>query len=154
MFRGELTKKYLWQEYIMNKDFVLIKNDVITDEEIRALRKSVGWDNNCYPFSKCKKNFYVYFTLRHKKNLIGFIGVISDGFNDAYIQDLMIAREYQLQGFGTQLMNKTINYLKSKNIKCIQVTFNPELIEFYKRFGFHIFNAGIIDKDDKNSNTH
>jgi len=31
-------------------------NSKITDEEIWELRKSVGWDNNCYPFSKTKKN--------------------------------------------------------------------------------------------------
>jgi len=73
--------------------------------------------------------------------LIGFLDVVSDGFNDAYVRDLIIHKNYQDQGIGLELMKYALNYLKEKQIKCIQVTFEPELINFYKRFGFHIFNA-------------
>lgn len=85
---------------------------------------------------------------RIKNELIGFIDVVSDGYNDAYILDLMVAKDYQSLGLGTKLMEEALLFLKKKQIKCIQVTFDSKLIGFYRRFGFHIFSAGIIDKDD------
>jgi len=132
----------------MNFNFKIIINDQVTDDEIYRLRNSVGWDNNCYPFSLTKDNSFVYFAARIKKELIGFIDVVSDGYNDAYIRDLIVAKDYQNLGLGTKLMEEALQFLKQKQIKCIQVTFDSELIGFYKRFGFHIFSAGIIDKDD------
>ena len=103
-------------------------NSKITDEEIWELCKSVGWDNNCYPFSKTKSKSYAYFTVRIKNKLIGFLDVVSDGFNDAYIWDFVIHKNYQDQGIGSELMKYALNYLKEKQIRCIQVTFEQKLI--------------------------
>lgn len=134
----------------MRSDFIFSENGEVTDDEIFSLRNSVGWDNNCYPFSITKDRSFVHFTIRFNRKLIGFLDVVSDGFNDAYIRDLMIAKEHQSCGLGTNLMNHALKYLKDKQIKCIQVTFDPRLTGYYKRFGFNMIGAGIIDKDDPN----
>ena len=144
-----------FRDEFMRPKYIFSENDKVTDDEICSLRSSVGWDNNCYPFSITKDRSFVHFTIRHDQRLIGFLDVVSDGFNDAYIRDFMISKDHQKQGLGTELMNYALKYLKKKQIKCIQVIFHPKLSGYYKQFGFMIIGAGIIDKDDPNcENVH
>ena len=48
--------------------------------------------------------------------LVGYIDCVSNGVTDAYIQDLMVLPKYQGRGVGSELMKKTIDYLKSNKI--------------------------------------
>ena len=114
----------------MEHSIEITQDSIITDIEIEELRSSVGWDNRTGPFSELKEKLYTYFTARKDGRLIGFIDVLSDGIADAYLQDLAVHPDYQRIGIGTELVNRAINYLKSQNIKAIQVTFIPRLTKF------------------------
>ena len=129
------------------KDIVLEQEGKVSDNEIEELRGSIGWDNNTGPFSAISKRLYTYFTARKDGKLVGFIDVLSDGIADSYLQDLAIHPNFQGKGIGTELVKKAIRFLQKNKIKCIQVTFNPECENFFKRFGFHIYKAGVIDRD-------
>lgn len=131
----------------METNIIINQDSELTDIEIENLRTSAGWDNNTGSFSIIKKKLFTYFTARKNNKLIGFIDVLSDGIADAYLQNLVVHPDYQKKGIGSELVKKAINFLQEKNIKCIQVTFNSELETFYKKFGFYIFRAGIIDRD-------
>ena len=122
-------------------------NGKLKDEELVALRSSVGWDNKTGSFSNVRKGLYAHFTARLNKRLIGFLDILSDGFADAFIQDLIVHPDLQGKGLGKDLMKSAIRFLQKKKIKCIQVTFENHLLPFYKKLGFHIFSAGIIDRD-------
>lgn len=81
--------------------------------------------------------------LRHS---VGYISVVSNGVTDAYIQDLMVRPEFQQKGIGTELMNRTIKYLKNNNIYMISVIYgSEELRSFYERFGFYTMLAGQME---------
>lgn len=129
------------------KDIVIEQKGKVSDSEIEELRSSVGWDNNTGPFSTISNRLFTYFTARKDGKLIGFIDVLSDGIADSYLQDLVIHPKFRRKGIGTELVKKAIRFLQKNNIKFIQVTFNPEYEEFFKRFGFHIYKAGVIDRD-------
>ena len=132
-------------------EFLAIElNGKVEDSEIEHLRTALGWDNNTGPFSEVRKGLYAHFTIRKDTALIGFIDILSDGIADAFLQDLMVHPDYQKQGIGSELVKTAIRYIQSKNIKCIQVTFQEQLSVFYQKFGFHIFKAGIIDRDTMN----
>jgi ribosomal protein S18 acetylase RimI-like enzyme len=131
-------------------DIEYYQEGFVTDKEIKNLRASAGWDNTIPSHSKRKERLFVYFTARINSKLIGYIEVLSDGIADAYLQDLLVLPEYQKQGIGSELLKKAIKYLQKKKIKAIQVIFAPELEGFYKKFGFHIVKAGIIDRDTMN----
>lgn len=131
----------------MIKNIIIEQEGKVLDSEIEELRSTVGWDNNTGPFSVISKHLYTYFTARKDGKLVGFIDVLSDGIADAYLQDLAINPEFQRKGIGTELVKNAIRFLQKNNIKCIQVTFNPEYEDFFKRFGFHIYKAGGIDRD-------
>jgi predicted N-acetyltransferase YhbS len=49
----------------------------------------------------------------------------------------MVSPDYHEKGIGTELMNRMIAALKSRDIFMISVIYgNAELSNFYKRFGF------------------
>jgi ribosomal protein S18 acetylase RimI-like enzyme len=131
----------------MDTAITISQDSEISDTEIEELRSAVGWDNTTGPFSVVKERLFTYFTARKDGRLVGFLDVLSDGIADAYIQDLAVRPDCQKQGIATELMKRAIRFLQSKNIKCIQVTFLPSHEEFFKKFGFYIFRAGIIDRD-------
>ncbi len=129
----------------MDIDFEVIREGKVTQSEIEDLREAVGWDRAEGIYDKILKNIYTYYIVRIEKKLIGFLSVISDGVADSFLVDLMVHPKYQQRGIGYSVVKRAIQDLKSEGIRCIQVTFNPELESFYEKFGFHIFKAGIID---------
>ena len=64
---------------------------------------------------------------------------------DAYIQDVMVHPDYQGQGIGTQLVKMAMDRLVENRIYMISVIFDPSLLEFYKKFGFHLVMAGQLE---------
>lgn len=54
----------------------------------------------------------------------------------------MVHPDYQGKGIGTELMNRTIAYLKERKIYMISVIFEEKLLPFYKRFGFIAMLSG------------
>ncbi len=128
-------------------DVIFEQDSIIKNGEIENVRTSVGWDNDSIPYSMIVPNLFSYFTARHNDLLVGFISIISNKFSDAYLQDLMVMKDFQNNGIGSILLKKAIKFCQDKNIKAIQLTFNPELESFYRKFGFHIYKAGIIDRD-------
>jgi len=126
----------------------ILKNGKVDPEEIKKLRASVGWDNQEELNGRILKNTYLYYIARQNDRLIGFISVISDGVADAMLLNLMIHPELQGQGIGTYLVQQVIKDLQAEGIRCIHVTFEENLEDFYKQFGFFIFKGGIIDFDN------
>ncbi len=128
-------------------EYSIHRGHSIEPEEIESLRTIVGWDKMEGKYAQILPRFYTYYSVRTANELVGFLSILSDGMGDAFLIDLMVHPDHRGKGIGTALVRQTIRDMKSEGIKCIQVTFNPELESFYKRFGFHIFKAGIIDND-------
>jgi len=121
---------------------IYVENAPTSAKQIADLREAVGWNR----MESCYKNelmtSYFHISVYDGEKLIGYIDTISNGVTDAYIQDLMVHPEYQGRGIGTELMNRTIAYLKEKRIYMISVIFDEKLLPFYKRFGFFIMLSG------------
>jgi ribosomal protein S18 acetylase RimI-like enzyme len=119
-----------------------VENAPTSAEQIADLRESVGWNR----MESCYKNelmtSYFHINVYDGEKLIGYIDTVSNGVTDAYIQDLMVNPEYQDKGIGTELMNRTIAYLKERKIFMISVLFEEKLLPFYKRFGFFPMLSG------------
>ncbi len=120
-------------------------NKPISVNEIVELRNSVGWNGMKECYNNVLMTSYFHIACYDGNMLIGYIDVVSNGVTDAYIQDLIVNPKYQNKGIGTELMNKTIAYLKEKNIYAISVLFEERLKEFYKKFGFNMMLAGQME---------
>ena len=77
-----------------------------------------------------------------KKQLIGFVIVISDQKDSANIINFLINPKYQNKGYGSFLLNHTILKIKEfdkvKKIILNVNTNNPSAIKLYEKIGFQI----------------
>ena len=127
------------------------RDEPVQAEEIEALRAAVGWERFENKYDRIIANSYSHFTVRRDGVLVGFVNVISDGIGDAFLVDLMVHPDIQRRGVGRALVEAAVAALTADGIKCIQVTFDAYLEDFYRSCGFYIFRAGIIDTDEKRS---
>lgn len=93
---------------------IYVENAPTSAKQITDLREAVGWNRmeSCYENEHMTSYFHII--VYDGEKLIGYIDTVSNGVTDAYIQDLMVHPEYQGKGIGTELMNRTIAYLKEK----------------------------------------
>lgn len=109
------------------------------------LRKSVGWDE--LRTMMLNPQTYNLFNIIFTENgIIGFLAVVSNEVTDAYIQDVMVAPEFQGNGVGTKLMNMAISEIKARGIYMISVIYGEEkLRRFYEKFGFCTMLCGQLE---------
>jgi len=116
-------------------------------EQVARLRESVGWDARVEKFKKKLGNTYFCVACFAEDRLVGYLDVVSDGIDDAYIRDLVVHPDYQRRGIGLKLLDMVIKRVKSDGIKMINVIFEPRLEEFYRKANFVIMSAGLIDNE-------
>ncbi|MFA5031720.1 MAG: GNAT family N-acetyltransferase [bacterium] len=126
------------------------KNPGLKAEQVADLRKSVGWDSRVEKYKKILGNTYFCAVCFSEDKLVGYIDVVSDKIDDAYVRDLMVHPDYQRRNIGTKLLNMVIEQVKSDGIKMINTIFDPELTRFYKKVGFTIMSGGVIDFENDN----
>jgi GNAT superfamily N-acetyltransferase len=66
---------------------------------------------------------------------VGMGRAISDGASDAYIQDVVVFREYRRFGLGRQLVLTLISACRAKGIRWIALVAEPGSLEFYQSLG-------------------
>jgi len=109
--------------------------------EIIKLYKEGGWWKQNYKSSGIKHLIKGSFAFAialdtNKKKAVGMGRVLSDGFSDAYIQDLVVLKEYRNKGIGRELVNFLISYCKKKGINWISLIAEPNQDLFYEELGF------------------
>ena len=111
-------------------------------EQLKKLYKEADWWNedtdNTDPdlINKIIQGSFCFVVASINDRLIGMGRAISDGVSDSYIQDVVVLNEFRGQGIGALIMDKLIEYLKSKNISLIILVSEPEAISFYEKYGF------------------
>jgi N-acetylglutamate synthase-like GNAT family acetyltransferase len=124
----------------------ILKDAIISPEEIEDLREAVGWDRSEGIYKEILKRHFAYYAARNQDgNLIAYMSVLSDGIADAFLLDLMVHPKYKNKGLGIKIVKKAITDIKEAGVKCVHVTFDENLESFYAKCGFHIFKGGIID---------
>jgi ribosomal protein S18 acetylase RimI-like enzyme len=124
------------------------------ENEIVKLYKSAGWWKENYDSSQIQsliKGSYAFAIIVDKKTgkAIGMGRIISDGISDAYIQDLVILKEYRDLGIGKQLVKFLIDFCKSKGLIWIGLIAEPNQDEFYKQLGFKPMDKYVPMKYEK-----
>ncbi len=122
-------------------EFIL--DNRIPPHEIADLRESVGWNRMERSLSSAMMNNLFEIGCYAEGELIGYLCVVSNNVTDTYIQDLMVAPEYQGQGIGTEMMNHAIERIRELDIYMISVIYGDEKLRgFYEKFGFYTMLCG------------
>jgi GNAT superfamily N-acetyltransferase len=125
------------------------RNEAVEPREIEDLRAEIGWDRSSGTYGTTLKRHLAWFTARDDQGrLIGYASLLSDGISDALLVDLMVHPEHRHSGIGRKLVKSAVSYAKAERVRCVQVTFAPELKRFFEGCGFQILKGGIIDFAD------
>lgn len=80
--------------------------------EYSRLKTNIGWGNVKADMAKTAlQNSLFHVVIRHKNELIAMGRVIGDGALFFYIQDVIVAPDFQGQGLGKLVMSHIENYL-------------------------------------------
>ncbi len=122
-------------------------NPRLRAEDVAVLRSAVGWDARKDKLKKIIGYTYLTGACFDQDHLVGFVDVISDGVDDALVRNLLVHPDYQGQGIAIALLEMVIQRIREDNIKTINVLFEPELAELYRKAGFRVIGGGMIDNE-------
>lgn len=77
------------------------------------------------------------------ERLTGIGRAISDGCSDAYIQDIVVHRDYRKRGIGRKIVCAIVKALQGKNIDWIGLVAQPGTQAFYEHLGFQVMKNHI-----------
>jgi ribosomal protein S18 acetylase RimI-like enzyme len=115
--------------------------DSWNQDEIVKLYKSGGWWKESYDPSEINRlikgsfAFAIAFDSNIKK-AVGMGRILSDGVSDAYIQDIVVLKNYREKGIGKEIIKTLIKYCKKKKVNWIGLIAEPNQQDFYERLGF------------------
>lgn len=118
---------------------------------VASLRRAVGWEVREEALRKTVGCCYLSVGCFDGEALVGYVEVLSDGVDDAFIRNLLVAPVYQRRGVALGLLRTLLKRLRHDGIKTVNVLFQPELAELYRQAGFRIISGGIIDNDPPGS---
>jgi len=110
-------------------------------EEIVELYKSAGWwqespEARAVIPSMIRGSLCFMVARALDGRIIGMGRVISDGWSDAYIQDVTVLRPYRGRGIGRELIRRLIQFCIERKIGWIGLIAEPGTQKFYESLGF------------------
>ena len=68
--------------------------------------------------------------------IVGMARVISDGYSDAYIQDVVVLKDYRGRGAGRELVRRLTQFCVARKIAWIGLVAEPGTQALYEELGF------------------
>jgi GNAT superfamily N-acetyltransferase len=68
--------------------------------------------------------------------IVGMARVISDGYSDAYIQDVVVHKSLRGKGIGRELIRRLTQFCLARKIAWIGLIAEPGTEEFYEELGY------------------
>ncbi len=129
----------------MKLDFVF--DPPLEAETVAALRLAVGWDERLEQIRRAAGRNYLTAACFAGELLAGYVEVISDGVDDAYIRNLMVHPGYRRRGIALGLLRMVTARIRADGIKMANVLFEPDMASLYRKAGFVIVAGGLIDNE-------
>jgi ribosomal protein S18 acetylase RimI-like enzyme len=110
-------------------------------EEIVALYESAGWWQES-PEARAVipsmiRGSHCFMVARSLEGrIIGMARVISDGFSDAYIQDVTVLKDYRGRGLGRELVRRLTRFCVDRKIAWIGLVAEPGTQKIYEELGY------------------
>lgn len=123
----------------MNMENYTLVRRIPKISEYRSLCESVGWGqvmNFDAAIHGLQKSTAGVVVLNEESKAIGMGRIVGDGAIYFYIQDIVVAPEYQKNGIGTCILNALLEYIKNEapEKSFIGLFSVPEAVDFYKKF--------------------
>ena len=108
-------------------------------KQLHKLFQKEWWTNNrsLAETQKVIKNSSILIVLVDKNSdLKAFARILTDYTFKAIIFDVIVDESLRNKGIGKELMNLIVGHVELKEVKHFELYCLPEMIEFYKSYGF------------------
>ena len=114
-------------------------------EEIVEMYKSAGWwsdtsesesEARATISSMIRGSFRFMVARLPEGRIVGMARAISDGYSDAYIQDVVVLPTYRKQGIGRELIRRLTEFCVARKIAWIGLVAEPGTQKFYEELGY------------------
>jgi ribosomal protein S18 acetylase RimI-like enzyme len=124
-------------------EFLRFSERPIKGTQLMKLYNEAGWweERNEEEIEKMLKQV-ISIGVWQNNNLIGFARAITDGIFRAYIEDVVIHKEFQKTGIGMKLISNLIDDLT--HIDVISLFSEEELITFYEKNNFKFSKSQFV----------
>lgn len=125
----------------MSVEFLIVKE--ADRKQIKALFVEGGWwndenDKNESFVDSLIKSTYLFAVAKCDGRIIGMGRVLSEGISDAYIQDVVVLKDFRKQGIGGGIIRLLLKELLARKISWIGLISVPGAESFYKEIGFEV----------------
>lgn len=87
---------------------------------------------------------YLFLTAWVGEQIVGTVCVLSDGVNDAYIDDVVVHPSFRHQGIGLAMMRKVLKHLEPLKLDFIQLHPIPGREPFFEKAGFKVIPDSCV----------
>lgn len=110
--------------------------------------RKIGSDINKVTFDKIYDNIFknsIIFVIEIDNNIVATSKLIIEQkfihnlAKYGYIEDVIVSEKYRNNGFGTKIIKYIIDYCKKNNFFKITLTCNKDLIKFYEKNNFEVY---------------
>ena len=114
----------------------------VDEMEFIELYKDAGWWKDAYDadtsfIQQLVTNSHLFAAaFKDDDTMVGMGRAISDGCSDAYIQDVVVLREFRENGIGGKIISTITNKLTEQGIDWIGLIGEPGTESFYTKLGF------------------
>jgi GNAT superfamily N-acetyltransferase len=118
----------------------------LTDEEMVELVVAHGGNAEAGWWNRIRPSSFGWVTARAEDGrLVGFVNVVWDGGDHAFLIDTKTHGEHQRKGIGTMTVRFAAQQAKAAGCEWLHVDFEPHLSAFYfDSCGFRRTEAGLI----------
>jgi len=111
-----------------------------TNDIIRLYREGKWWKEGSDPsiIPLLIKNSYAFAVaiVKDSRHAIGMGRVLSDGISDAYIQDVVVQKDFRKNGVGRRIIQTLIEHCIIHQVTWIALISEPHQDGFYQSIGF------------------
>lgn len=121
-----------------------IDNDALNDLAAMAWQRDRGASPDV-DFVALLKLCLCYICAYVDERTVGFVKLVWDGGEHAFLLDTMVHPAMQRRGIGRRLVVEAIACAKTRGVEWVHVDYEPHLEEFYADCGFRPTRAGLIN---------
>ncbi|NQX62719.1 GNAT family N-acetyltransferase [Paenibacillus qinlingensis] len=116
------------------------RSDIPSKADYFNLFQTTGWNANGawnadILYEAIKNSWYIV-TLYDNEKLVASGRLVSDGYIQCFICEMIVSPEYQNRGIGKRIMNELLDHCKNNGIRWVQLACAKGKKEFYEKFGF------------------
>lgn len=129
------------------RDGVVLRwRGTLTDDEMVELVTSYGASAAPGWWDQVRPHSFGWVTARDAEGaVVGFVNVVTDGGDHAFLIDTKTRGDYQRRGIGTEVVRMAAEHARGAGCEWLHVDFEPHLRAFYFRAcGFEQTDAGLI----------